>query len=178
MYFKKSLSIVFVFIVTFTTNHAMELVKATIQEHAVPVAISMGIGAIGGATEAIMVNKMNEHYKVNARYNIAKRSALSALNTLPTYAGLRLGNFDQFDTISTYLLVTTSELECLTASFVVNYCTYNLKQEQKNNILINNQHLRQEHIMLLTDNIDDHNQNAQELAFNLSAYIRAYPKIK
>lgn len=159
MYFKKSIFTLFLTISIFNMTHSMEIVKSTIQEHAIPVAIAMGIGAIGGATRAITLNKMNEYYNTEAHCDIIKTSALSALNTLPLYATCTIGHFNQIETKKIYELIIGAELVFLAQSLSANYLGHKSIQNSKKNILANNNHILPHQMTGLDNNLCNQEQN-------------------
>lgn len=67
------------------------------QENALPFALTVTIGAVGGIAKAIIFNKINEHYEVNEHYSIPKNAVYGALFAIPSIAACKIGSWPKID---------------------------------------------------------------------------------
>lgn len=117
MYLKGSLSILFALMIIFNTSHAMELMKSTIQENAVPATLMLGIGAAGSAIQAAILNKINAHHNIDYHYSISKSAGLGVLGASAILAtSIFTGYSNKYDIYSAqalYELMVVVSLTCI-----------------------------------------------------------------
>lgn len=78
---KNSFSILLLIFVSKT--NCMELISPTIQDRVITPAIVLGIGAAGGATQAVLLNYVNKKNNIDHQCNIAESATKGLIHTLP-----------------------------------------------------------------------------------------------
>jgi len=83
MYFKKSIFTLFLAIFIFNTTHSMEQTTTTVQDKVITSAILLGIGAAGGAAQAMIFNQINKKSDIDHRCNISRSATIGLVSMLP-----------------------------------------------------------------------------------------------
>jgi hypothetical protein len=83
MHFKKLITFFVLTISIFNTTYSMELTNLTLSHKVITSATLLGIGAAGGAAQAMIFNQINKKSDIDHRCNISRSAAIGLVSMLP-----------------------------------------------------------------------------------------------